>query len=211
MWREPGPCPFCGVVTEHTWFSRISGQYQDPVQGSAVTKLLGGREGSPLMSQCASVACRNLAFWLSSGSDYRLVYPQRGVRIPPKEGLTTEEEDLYKEAAAVAPVSRRAASALLRVLLEAFLKRHLTAAGHSAKKTTLARIIDLAVEHLDLSNSLKKGLTAIRMRGNDDVHDPYSLTDMERVEYLPWLFEAVDQLVDDLEIKPKIWATIAKT
>ena len=137
------------------------------------------------------------------------MYPQRGVRTPPKEGLSPEEEELYKEAAAVEPVSRRAASALLRVLLEAFLKRHLTSTEHSTKNKNLVQIVDLAVEHLELSNALKMGLTAIRKRGNTDVHDPYGLTHTERAKDLPWLFEAVDQLVDDLHLKPNRWAEIA--
>ena len=209
VWGEPGPCPFCGVVTEATTFDWIIGRTRDPATQQFVQKQLGGSEGEPLISQCVSKTCRNLVIWLRSGiEEPRLVYPQRGVRIPPEDGLSPEEEDLYREAAGVEPLSRRAASALLRVLLEAFLKRHLLEKGHSTKDKSLVQIIDLAVDHLDLSTTLKTGLTAIRKRGNTDVHDPYGLTDKERVEDLPWLFEAVDHLIDDLHVKPKRWAKI---
>ena len=138
-----------------------------------------------------------------------MVYPQSGIRIPPTEGLKPEETKLYKEAAAVAPISRRAACALLRVLLEAFLKRHLADAGQSLKRESLAELIDMAVAHLDLSRTLKEGLTAIRKRGNASVHDPYGLTDDARSADLPWLFRAVDDLVDDLHVKPNKWAGMA--
>ena len=63
-----------------------------------------------------------------------MVYPQAGVRIPPAEGLNEEEVQIYKEAAAVAPMSLRAGCALVRVLLEAYLKRHLAIAGHDGSK-----------------------------------------------------------------------------
>ena len=100
---------------------------------------------------------------------------------------------------------------MLRVLLEAFLKRHLTAAGQPVKRKNLAGLIDEAVVHLDLSQTLKDGLTAIRRRGNASVHDPYGLTDEVRAADLPWLFQAVDDLVDDLYAKPNRWAGIAGT
>lgn len=135
-----------------------------------------------------------------------MVYPQTGIRIPPPDGLEPEEVELYEEAAAVSPTSRRAASALLRVLLEAFLKRHLAAASPSVKGKNLAELIDVAVADLDLSQTLKDGLTAIRKRGNASVHDPYGLTDEARSADLPWLFQAVDDLVDDLHVKPDKWA-----
>ena len=140
-----------------------------------------------------------------------MVYPQTRVRTPPAEGLSEEEVKLYEEAAAVEPVSRRAACALLRVLLEAFLRRHLTEAGHPANNKKLVGLIELAVQHLGLSQTLKNGLTAIRKRGNTAVHDPYGLTDDARAEDLPWLFQAVDDLVDDLHVKPQKWARMAGT
>ena len=138
-----------------------------------------------------------------------LVYPQAGVRIPPADGLQDEEVKLYAEAARIAPVSPRAACALVRVLLETLLKRHLDDAGHSIKDKRLVDLIDLAVAELDLSQTLKTGLTAIRKRGNTAVHDPYGLTDNTRTEDLPWLFQAVDDLVDDLHVKPQKWAGMA--
>ena len=173
-----------------------------------------GSQGKLLVSICMSEQCQAVTIWIerpdATRREAELVYPQAGVRIPPAEGLEDNETKLYEEAAAVARISPRAASALVRVLLEAFLKRHLTEAGQSVKGKRLEELIDLAVKHLALSPTLKKGLTAIRKRGNATMHDPYGLTDDTRAEELPRLFQAVDQLVDDLHVTPHVWDVIAR-
>ena len=201
------------MITEHAWYTEIKGSYYFPAAEEWVTQILSGSQGRPQISRCASQSCQALALWIRNPetSKYRVVYPQVGIRIPPEEGLNSEEKTLYKEAAAITLASPRAASALLRVLLEALLKRHLEKAEVSADKKRLVDIIDLAVEHLNLSQTLKTGLTAIRMRGNAALHDPYGLADIRQGEDLRWLFQAVDHLVDDLEIKPRRWAAIANT
>ena len=212
-----GPCPSCGAIADHIWFAHLWSDVSDEALERAVPHIMEGRQGALCVSRCMSQTCRALALWLrgldpqSGAMNVELVYPQVGVRKAPAEGLNEEEVKLYDEAAAVAPVSRRAACALLRVLLEAFLKRHLTKAGQSSDKKPLVELIELAVQHLDLSQTLKKGLTAIRKRGNTAVHDPYGLTDDARAEDLPWLFQAVDDLVDDLHVKPKKWAGISNS
>ena len=212
VWGEPGPCPSCGVVTEHTWFRRTRAEYLHPVTGEFDDADMEGSQGVLFVSRCASVNCRALAVWTRGRNQkaHKLVYPQAGIRVPPDDGLKDEETSLYREAAAVALVSPRAACALLRALLEAYLKRHLVDAGHPVGDKRLVEIIDSAVSHLELSQTLKRGLTAIRGRGNTAVHDPYGLTDDARARDLPWLFQAVDDLVEDLHVKPQKWADIAK-
>ena len=216
-WELPGVCPSCGVVTNHLWFTNLESTKRDRALSKDVVHRLGGLQGWPRVSRCLSPSCGALAFWIKGSlqehlnGETEMVYPQTGIRLPPPKGLEPEEIELYEEAAAVTPTSRRAACALLRVLLEAFLKRHLTIAGQPVKRKSLFELIDMAVAHLDLSQTLKDGLTAIRKRGNASVHDPYGLTDETRVADLPWLFQAVDDLVDDLYVKPNRWAGIADT
>jgi hypothetical protein len=163
-----------------------------------------------------------LAIWICDGNDEefddgnreseaRLVYPQAAFRLPPTEGLESRELQLYEEASAVASVSARAACALLRVLLEALMKRYLVDEGHNVSGKRLDELINLSVSKLGLSQSLKSGLTAIRKRGNTAVHDPYGLTEDARSGDLPWLFQAVDDLVEDLHMKPKRWSAIARS
>ena len=215
QWGEPGPCPSCGAITDHYWFQDV--RPGDEHTHAAASPPLFGRQGQLMVSVCVSQSCQSLAVWIRAvvmekGTPEQvtyLAYPQAGVRIPPADGLEAEEIKLYEEAAAIERMSPRAARALLRALLEAFLKRHLAAAGQAVKGKNLAGLTELAVGHLDLSQTLKQGLTAIRKQGNTAVHDPYGLTEDARAEDLRWLFQAVDELVEELHVKPQKWAGMA--
>ena len=94
---------------------------------------------------------------------------------------------------------------MVRVLLEAVLKRLLDEDRFDVNGKSLWALIDAGVENLGLSRPLKTGLTAIRKRGNSAVHDPYGLTDETRADELEWLFKAVDDLIDDVHYKRKNW------
>ncbi|MXV89546.1 MAG: DUF4145 domain-containing protein [Acidimicrobiia bacterium] len=213
-WGQPGTCPSCGVLTEHTWFYEIYAPGQHQRTGETVPRVMSGGQGKLQVSQCPSPACKALALWLAetdhqAGSvTRRLVYPQTGVRIPPAEGLEVEEARLYEEAAAIGRLSPRAACALVRALLEVYLQRHLHNAGFTVEGKRLAEVIDMAVEHLDLSKTLKSGLSAIRTQGNAVMHNPFGLPDDVYAEQLPWLFRAVDTLVLELDVTPQKWADI---
>ena len=214
-WGKAGVCPSCGVVTEHTWFWNVLGQTQDRATGNAVSVNLLGQQGVLKVSRCVSTACESLAVWFAAredsplGAGVHLVYPSPSSRVPPEEGLTDKELDIYEEAAAVEHASPRAACALVRVLLEAVLKRMLEEDGFGVNGKNLWELIDLGVENLGLSRPLKTGLTAIRMRGNSAVHDPYGLTDETRADELEWLFTAVDDLIDDVHYKRSRWANMS--
>ena len=198
-------------MTDHHWFYEVKSVEYDESREWVVDEMVGS-QGEVLVSRCMSRACDALALWLKSVDEesgienVRLVYPQTGVRIPPTEGLDGKEIKLYEEAAAIERMSPRAARALLRALLEAFLKRHLAGGGHSVGGKNLVGLIELAVKHLDLSQTLKRGLTAVREQGNTALHD---LTDEASTEDLRWLFRAVDELVEELHVRPQKWADLA--
>ena len=216
-----GRCPSCQVVAQHEWYggqTRTFAENHGPIldeDGNPISDRIG-------LSRC--VACRQFAVWVSSGPKVRsaigsgrpklpsfiCAYPQVGVRMPPQSGLRADEIAFYEEAASIEQASPRAASALLRALLEQYLKRHLADAGHTTDSKRLVDLIELAVQHLDLSPTLKTGLESIRKRGNTAMHDPYGLTDDTLAEDLPWLFRAVDELVDELHVKPQKWAGMAE-
>lgn len=213
-WGKPGVCPSCGVVTEHAWYEQVEGQVPDRASGEWVQVRLHGKQGLLKVSRCVSTACESLAVWFGTAElsdagvpswDIQLAYPAPAARVPPEEGLNQDELDLYGEAAAVAHASPRAACALVRVLLEAVLKRMLKEDGFNVSGRKLWALIDSGVQNLGLSRPLQTGLTAIRERGNSTVHDPYGLTDETRANELEWLFSAVDDLVDDVHHKRKNW------
>ena len=138
----------------------------------------------------------------------RFVALHRDIRQAPDQGLEHEETELYQEAAAVTEVSPRSACALLRLLMESLLKRHLANAGHSTNNKTLFKLIELAEQKLDLSSLLKSGLSAIRVQGNEASHDIYGISAETADANVEWLFVAIDQLIDDLHIKPQAWAEL---
>ena len=203
-----GICPVCGVLTQRRIIVHRYGNVFCPHESHGGKFQIGTHRGYAV-DACVSEACGALGLWIEEDSGPKLVYPLTGARRPPAEGLEDREAALYEEAAALATMSPRAACALVRVLLEAFLKRHLDDRGKPITGKSLAELIDLAVSDLDLSSHLRNGLTAIRKKGNRAVHDPYGLTDDARAEDLPWLFQAVDSLVDELHTNPKMWAELA--
>ncbi|WP_419925903.1 DUF4145 domain-containing protein [Candidatus Poriferisocius sp.] len=229
------------MVTDHSWFAGVTGGFEHPSDGKWVESPMQGSQGHLFVSKCLSQSCQALALWIASYEEgppiegppqfhdgqqvsswvpsrkkvALLVFPHKGIRVPPEHGLEPEEVKLYEEAAAVALISPRAACALVRVLLEALLKRFLVAPEHSIRppkggNKSLVELIDMAVADLPLSATLRDGLTAIRKRGNTALHDLDGLNDETRAEELPWLFQAVDDLVDDLHTKPQRWAGMAK-
>ena len=142
QWGEPGPCPSCGAITDHYWFPDV--RPGDEHTHAAALPPLFGRQGQLMVSVCVSQSCQSLALWIRAvvmekGTPEQvtyLAYPQAGVRIPPADGLEAEEIKLYEEAAAIERMSPRAARALLRALLEAFLKRHLAALARPSRART---------------------------------------------------------------------------
>ena len=203
-----GICPACGALTQRRIVVNRHGtvicNHSHPSGKFHISTHSGYA-----VDACVSEDCRAVGFWVEDNDGPTLVYPLTGVRRPPAEGLEDRESQLYEEAAAIAPLSPRAACALVRVLLEAFLNRHLAVQGVFTAGKRLVELIDLAVSNLGLSSNLREGLTAIRKRGNMAVHDPYGLTDDARADELPWLFQAVDSLVDELHTTPKKWGELA--
>ena len=225
-WGKPGICPYCGVLTDHRWSPHpVSLMLPDHLAGATHQDAIFLHDGdNPVYaSTCVSERCGRTAFWVEQTiidpdeptGDFEgtphckprtskrvMLYPEAGNRPPPADGLDQRELDLYKEAAKIATISPRAAAALLRVLLEAFLKRQY------GSNDRLINLIEKSEQDDNLPTSIKTGLEAIRIRGNATVHDPYGITSEEQENDLPMLFQAIDDLVDELHAKPKRWNDI---
>lgn len=224
-WGKPGICPYCGVLTDHRWYphpvSVMLPNHLASATGQDAAFLHDG-DNDVYASTCVSEPCRRTAFWVqvtrlaeedvdsTTGVHNRVQretvklmrYPDTRNRLPPDEGLSRRELDLYTEAAKIASISPRASAALLRVLLEAFLKRQYES------EAKLVDLIKKAAEDDKLPISIKNGIQAVRLRGNASVHDPYGITNGEQAGDLPLLFQAIDDLVDELHMKPKRWKDI---
>jgi hypothetical protein len=127
------------------------------------------------------------------------VHPQSPASHP---DVPTAAAELYEEARLVLMDSRRAAAALARASLESLLK-HLDGAGE--QKNLQRRIGDLQGK---VNESLWRVLTAIRVVGNDALHDEdeelvvmYLTGDASSI--VEPLFGAINALVEELITLPR--------
>jgi len=209
-------CAKCEYGEEPDWLAIVDHSLNDLLDELPKSLSLHLDDSTIWLARCTRRSCLALSYWLRSPSERsydgwsfeRFIALHRDVRQPPDQGLVPEEAELYQEAATVARLSPRSACALLRLLMESFLKRHLTNAGHSVSKKQLVRLIEMAEQHLDLSSMLKSGLSAIRVQGNEASHDIYGISAETADENVKWLFVAIDQLIDDLYVKPQKWAEL---
>ncbi|WP_419865073.1 DUF4145 domain-containing protein [Candidatus Poriferisodalis sp.] len=209
-------CPACRITDQRVWLGIVETTLNEILDEVSESPRLDTAGSSIWLARCARADCSTLAYWLRTPSEHsfdgwsdeRFAAFHRDIRQAPDQGLNGEEVDLYREAAAVAGLSPRSACALLRLLLESLLKRHLADAGHSINNKTLFKLIELAEQELDLSSLLKSGLSAIRVQGNEASHDIYGISAETADANVKWLFVAIDQLIDDLYVKPQVWAEL---
>ena len=207
-------CPACRDTDVRIWLGIVKTTLNQLLDEMPESPRLDSAGREIWLARCARADCAAMSYWLRrSLEDFGWVEEgfvalHRDIRQPPDQGLGPEEAELYREAAAVAGLSPRSACALLRLLMESFLKRHLKDAGHSVNKRKLFRLIEMAEQNLDLSSMLKSGLSAIRVQGNEASHDIYGISADTADENVKWLFVAIDQLIDDLYVKPQKWAEL---
>ena len=210
-------CPTCNALASQHWkqlFSPVSGwgsqqslkrvfdvapedeEHIDPMQDP---------DSAWSASQCA--ACGNHSLWIGD----ELVFPSPGFEsegIPaPNADMPTQIKELYLEASAVLPHSRRAAAALCRAALE-MLAKELT--PDLDKKVQLdGRLVALAKSE---TTGLDKLLQVIRHVGNKALHgaDPEDvsvmtfLQDSGTTEIATLFFTAINDLAYEHLTRPKL-------
>lgn len=200
--RKPGfRCPRCGKDAQQDWATLRAGGQQFPfrdddtrvdyVPGVAPTY---AHEWT--VSRC--YVCNTASVW--RGSD--LAFPQRSTIPPADPAMPESVRGLYDEARAVAPISRRAAAALARATLEQLLKE----LRPSTQRMTLDERL-LAI-HGEVSSGLWQLLAVVRHTGNKALHggdsddEVVALVLSGDAEIMEALFEAVNGVVDELQVKP---------
>jgi hypothetical protein len=201
-------CPRCRAFAGQSWhdlFSRYRQGFEPLKDGVAVgtmKEIAALKRGAPwVASQCAS--CEQVALW----RDQVLVFPAEGMEtaVPdPSPEMPQEAEELYREAAATLPVSRRAAAALCRAALEQL------AVILTPDAPPKARLDDrLATLSHEVSQPVWEVLQAVRHLGNTALHG--SSSDDEAIQlYLSdtdpqiplMFFEAMNMLVDERIVRP---------
>lgn len=201
-------CPRCQAFAGQDWYMLF------PQPGHSVQSLRDGvkvglpREIAQLKvgsewtaSQCAS--CDKFSIWLGP----TLVYPRDNVEtgVPePASAMPEDARELYTEAAATLPVSRRAAAALCRAALERLVVR-LTPSSPAK-----ARLDDrLATLSHEVSQPVWEVLQAVRhvgntaLHGSDDTDESIRLYLDDTDPDIPLMFfEAMNMLVDEKIVRP---------
>lgn len=156
--------------------------------------------------------CLEFSFWYRK----QMVYPSmsRSAGSAAHADMPAEVRELYEEAAAVAPISRRAGAALARATVERLLK-HLDADApkHANLEQRIARI------QPRVSTETWQLLEVVRVTGNGAVHvdeQPdeiviMALDDTEGPALLEMLLETANNLVDELITRPRITSGLWET
>ena len=176
-------CPYCNAFAHQTWHN---------VTEEGIDEDYVHREYILIEKMVVEVSlcshCENATFWL----DEKIIYPPH-VSPPANSDLPDNMQEVYKEAAAIANQSPRAASALLRLAIEMLLK-DLGEAG-----TINEGIKNLVKKGLD--ERIQQALDIVRVTGNNAVHpgeiDFNDSTDVQT------LFGLINLIADALITQPK--------
>lgn len=147
-------------------------------------------------SRCA--ACSRGAVWRGD----ELVYPQSSSTVQPHPEMPEAAKELYLEAAAVLPHSKRAAAALARAALERLLR----GLPNAQPKDRLADLV--AALSTSVSPTLWQLLTLLRFIGNDSLHGDGSselvtlYLDGDAAEIVEPVFGAINSIVEEVIVQP---------
>lgn len=192
--KDSFTCPHCRAHAQQHWAVCIT---QSVVDGDEV-------EEKPGIEVSTCLVCKRQAIWRTyyarPGGNFgfwkvELLYPRAVPDEVPQlnSDAPTDVADLYQEAAGVLPVSPRAASALLRLALEALLR------DLYPDEDNLNNLIGLAVRD-GLPERVQKTMDILRFNGNQSVHD---LRHEDTVETASTLFQLLNIVVDQLVSQPK--------
>lgn len=145
-------------------------------------------------------ACEMVAIW----RDERMVHPTQKGAPQAHVDMPVSAAELYEEARAVLPISRRAGTAMARATLERLLRELDTEAPRGAK-------LDQRIQRVAsrVSSGLAGILDVIRHAGNKSLHVSEELDDVlvlvldeKETEVVDLLLSAINELVDELVTKP---------
>jgi hypothetical protein len=204
-------CPRCNAYSHHLWSDlnvsarrpggSASVHFSDEkdaffVRGDYLAFGVGNREHTWSSSTCSS--CNQSSVWRGD----RIVFPSESPISPAHPDMPSDAAELYEEARAVLPTSRRAAAALARATLERLL-RGLESADSKQRLDGLVAGLSGKV-----GEPLWKLLTALRVIGNDTLHvgDTEIVTlflEGDAAEVAEPFFGAINAVVEELITQPR--------
>ena len=192
-------CPHCGALAEQQWTGVSSDEtitiwhpihVLEPAMREYSYAL--SRKHSAHFAKCCS--CDAESFWL----DGEMLFPDFSGYPPPNDDMPDNVKGIYREAAAIANKSPRAAAALLRLALQKLCKEL------ECPSDKLYGQISHLLENQEVPPIVVDAMEAIRLVGNDAVHPETVGIDVDKnPDAVSSLFEFVNFIVGEMISSPK--------
>lgn len=184
--RLPAPgrhafhCPHsdCGVFATQEW----SDIYAADTNGSI-------QEGELSGSRCG--ACGRITLWHND----EIILPMVRQGEAPHVDMPDDVREIYEEARAVAPISRKSAAGLLRLALQMLVDELEPGKGSIDDKIG-------ALVRKGLDPQIQQAMDVLRVVGNESVHPGQIDLDADH-EMLPALFNLANVIVEQVIARPK--------
>ena len=202
-------CPRChaltGQETAELWVYAADKSLVQVHDGETTVGWMGEQEATRSWEVTKCFSCKKHSLWIFGNLAYPTAPHELGEMTPPNEDLPEDVLELYNEAVAVLPHSKRAAAALCRAALDR-LAWHLTPTLPPAVKLD-GRLVALAES---VSSPTLQALNIVRHTGNTALHGEKD-GDQSAVIYLDEsdgtisdvFFVAINALADELITRPK--------
>ncbi|UOW00832.1 DUF4145 domain-containing protein [Agrococcus sp. SCSIO52902] len=192
-------CPHCEAITGQGWRT---------VDSQSPMSMMNQQPGRPAwhLATCISESCRGQSMWREDV----MVWPLVSSAPAPHDAMPADALELYEEARAVLPHSRRAAAALIRGSLERLLRAQL---GGSERLDEMIASLSTQV-----SRALWQILTAVRVLANTSLHRDDEAPELlelylegDLAEVVDPYFTAINLLVEELIAAPAAAAELYAT
>ena len=191
-------CPHCGAFSQQRWDHLRMDTQMFPIRaaGHIWSVETGDISYSSIRSPIAVSACEvcdRIVVWVSSLK----VYPRTLDAPLPSSDMPDQPREFYEEARLIFGDSPRAAAALLRLALEKLME------SQEVPGDTLNQQIGNLVKERKLPLSVPKSLDAVRVIGNDAIHDLGQIQLYDDSETAGMLFGLVNFAVEKLIADPE--------
>ncbi len=191
FWKSPFTCPNCYVISNQRWYHVKGEKRKIPNMfkrkhglNSPFYKVEESIETILFIAECDN--CKNPSIWFEKG----MLFPY-GAAPSPHRDLPEDLVELYKEAAAIANISPRSASALLRLTIEKLCSMYNT------EGINLYNKINHLVIKYELPGIIKESLHIVRIFANDSLHSGVLKLE-DDLESTLELFELINLIIEYL-------------
>lgn len=158
----------------------------------------------PRIKRANCLDCNAASYWV----DEQMVWPVPRAAVEPNPELPDDLAVIFDEARVVMPHSPRAAAGLLRLLIDLLTKQLSEDTGGPGKAKLYDRI-DVLRDGGHITEPTKQALHALRLGGNNAVHEGVILLEGDDRDTVLDMFRLVNAVVAQALEEPQIAARLA--